>query len=250
MKNWILILFLALSGSILAQDNDSLFNQASQDYANGNYNDAINKYEQILANGEASANLYYNLANAHYKLNHIAPSIYSYEKALLLAPNHQDAKNNLVFAQNMTLDAIDNLPKSSLSKIVNGIISKLSFNGWAWVAVLASFALVAFFLLYYLANRATRKRIFFSGFVVGLLVMISSVVFAYLQFDIQEKKQFAIVFAEETDVLAEPNTSSSNAFTLHEGTKIKILDEFNGFAKIELTDGRQGWMKENDLKEL
>ncbi|SHI64544.1 TPR repeat-containing protein [Mesonia phycicola] len=250
MKNWILILFLALSVSILAQDNDSLFNQASQDYANGNYSDAINKYEQILANGEVSANLYYNLANAHYKLNHIAPSIYSYEKALLLEPNHQDAKNNLVFAQNMTLDAIDNLPKSSLSKIVNGIISKLSFNGWAWIAVVASFILVAFFLLYHFANRATKKRVFFSGFVVGLLVMISSVIFAYLQFDIQEKKQFAIVFAEETDVLAEPNSSSSNAFTLHEGTKIKILDDFNGFAKIELTDGRQGWMKENDLKEL
>ena len=80
--------------------------------------------------------------------------------------------------------------------------------------------------------------------------MISSVVFAYLQFDIQQKKKFAIVFAEESTVLSEPNPSSLNAFTLHEGTKIKLLDEFNNFYKIELADGRQGWIKENDLKEL
>lgn len=246
----LLIVFLLLSASLFAQDNEALFEQASQDYANGNYNNAIEKYEQILANGETSANLYYNLANAHYKLDHIAPSVYNYEKALLLDPNHKDAQNNLVFAQNMTLDAIETLPKGSLSKIVDGIISKLSYNGWAWLAVVASVILVVFFFLYYFSATTTKKRVFFTLFVVSTLVMIFSVVFAYLQYDIQQKKKFAIVFAEESTVLSEPNPSSSNAFILHEGTKIKLLDEFNNFYKIELADGRQGWIKENDLKVL
>jgi tetratricopeptide (TPR) repeat protein len=250
MKKWFLLLFIVFGNTVLAQDNEALFNEASQDYADGNYKNAIEKYEAILKNGETSSNLYYNLANAHYKLNHIAPSIYNYEKALLLNPANTDAENNLVFANSMKLDAIEDLPKSSLSKIMNGIISNLSFNGWAWLAVIASFVLVAFFLAYYFTRSILQKRIFFSGFILGIVVMLASVTFAYLQYDIQQKKQFAIVFAEESDILSEPNPSSSNAFTLHEGTKIKVLDAFNGFYKIELADGRQGWVKESEVEKL
>ncbi|MAN26345.1 MULTISPECIES: tetratricopeptide repeat protein [Mesonia] len=246
----LLIVFLLVSDCLFAQDNKSLFQQASQDYANGNYEAAINKYESILKSGEVSASLYYNLGNAHYKLDHIAPSIYNYEKALQLDPGYKDAENNLAFAQNMTLDAIDDLPKSSLSKIFNGIISKLSFNGWAWLAVVFSIVLSVCFLLYYLSASVLKKRIFFTGFVVGIIVMIASVSFAYMQYGIQQSKKYAIVFAEESTVRSEPNPQSSNAFLLHEGTKIKILDNFNGFYKIELADGRQGWVKENDLKTL
>ena len=246
----LLIVFLLVSDCLFAQDNKSLFQQASQDYANGNYEAAINKYESILKSGEVSASLYYNLGNAHYKLDHIAPSIYNYEKALQLDPGYKDAENNLAFAQNMTLDAIDDLPKSSLSKIFNGIISKLSFNGWAWLAVVFSIVLSVCFLLYYLSAFVLKKRIFFTGFVVGIIVMIASVSFAYMQYGIQQSKKYAIVFAEESTVRSEPNPQSSNAFLLHEGTKIKILDNFNGFYKIELADGRQGWVKENDLKTL
>ncbi len=246
----VLIVFLLVSGCLFAQDNESLFQQASQDYANGNYEAAIDKYESILKNGESSASLYYNLGNTHYKLDHIAPSIYNYEKALQLNPAYEDAENNLAFAQNMTLDAIEDLPKSSLSKIFDGIISKLSFNGWAWLAVVSSIVLSVCFLLYYLSASALKKRIFFTGFGVGIIVMVASVSFAYMQYGIQQNKKFAIVFAEESTVRSEPNPQSSNAFLLHEGTKIKILDNFNGFYKIELSDGRQGWIKENDLKAL
>ena len=44
----LLIVFLLVSDCLFAQDNKSLFQQASQDYANGNYEAAINKYESIL----------------------------------------------------------------------------------------------------------------------------------------------------------------------------------------------------------
>ena len=64
-------------------------------YNQGKYAEAIDKYKAILETKNHSAALYFNLANAHYKLNNIAPSIYYYEKALQLAPNDPDIKNNL-----------------------------------------------------------------------------------------------------------------------------------------------------------
>ena len=101
----IIILFVCCFSMIGFSQNDSVFSEANTLYNNGKYAEAIDKYESILDSDQHSAELYFNLGNANYKLNNIAPSIYYYEKALLLEPNDKDIQNNLAFAQNMTIDA-------------------------------------------------------------------------------------------------------------------------------------------------
>ncbi|MEX0315389.1 MAG: tetratricopeptide repeat protein, partial [Allomuricauda sp.] len=81
--------------------NTALFNRATEQYNEGEYTKAIESYERILENGEHSAELYFNLGNCYYKLNAIGPSIFYYEKALLLKPNDSEILNNLSYAQNM-----------------------------------------------------------------------------------------------------------------------------------------------------
>ena len=39
-----------------------------------------------LKSGKESAEVYFNLGNAYYKLNRVAPAIYNYEKSLQLKP--------------------------------------------------------------------------------------------------------------------------------------------------------------------
>ena len=68
-------------------------------------------------------------------MNRIAPSVYYYEKALQLSPNDKDIKNNLSFAQNMTIDAIEVLPEVGFSKITNSVINKYSFDDWAKLSI-------------------------------------------------------------------------------------------------------------------
>ena len=114
----IIVLLLSLLGNA---QNEALFNRATDAYNDGDYPKAIEYYTGILENGQHSAELYFNLGNAYYKLNQIAPSIYNYEKALLLSPNDPEIKNNLAYAQNMTLDAIETMPETVLSKIYKNI---------------------------------------------------------------------------------------------------------------------------------
>ena len=85
-----LILCFSLFG--YAQSNH-VFEEANGLYNDGKYSEAIEKYEEILNSNVHSAELYFNLANANYKLNNIAPSVYYYEKALLLEPNDEEIKN-------------------------------------------------------------------------------------------------------------------------------------------------------------
>ena len=114
MKRLIYILISLVSIISFAQ-NDAIFDEANTMYNEGKYAEAIDTYTKILNNDYHSPELYFNLANAHYKLNNIAPSIYYYEKALMLSPNDSEIENNAAFARNMTIDAIDVIPEAGLS---------------------------------------------------------------------------------------------------------------------------------------
>ena len=148
MKVIFAILTIALGVLVNAQ-NDALFAEANTLYNDGKYNEAIEKYEAILESNQHSEALYFNLANAHYKLDNIAPSIYYYEKALLLNPNDEEIRNNLRFAQNMTIDAIDTVPEVGFSRIYKNIVNSFSAAKWAITAVISVFAFVIVFMWYY-----------------------------------------------------------------------------------------------------
>src|SRR5690554_7167718 len=95
---------LLLISTIGFSQSEHLFEKGKDHYKNQEYQKAINAWKGILQNEEVSAELYYNLGNAYYRLNQIGPSIYYYEKALQLAPNDADIKNNLAFAENARIE--------------------------------------------------------------------------------------------------------------------------------------------------
>ena len=230
--------------------NDALFNRATTFYNEGEYEKASENYFKIIENGEHSAAVYYNIGNCYYKLNQIAPSIYYYEKALLLKPNDREIKNNLAYAQNMTLDAFEALPETSLSKLYKNITGLLSFDQWSYASVFFVFLFILAYILFYYLRYSSHKRIAFIASITSLFIAVFCLVLALVQFRDFEAEMPAIVFSEELIVKSEPNNRSSQAFLLHEGTKVYILDELNDWKKIELKDGKTGWVPSNEIKLL
>lgn len=248
MKYFIYI-FLLAAGSLFGQDKN-LFEQATKAYAEGDYKAAVENYEQILESGKTSVAVYYNLANAHYKLDQVAPSIYYYEKALQLRPNDEDVKNNLAFAQKMTIDAIEPIERTDLSKMVNKVIASFGYDSWAWTAVVFSILFALLILGYYFASTSKRKRLFFVPAIGCFVLAILAVIFANSRYTMQQNNQFAIVFAQEAPVKAEPSARSDQVFLLHEGTKVKVKEDFGDWFEIKLVDGKQGWIKKEKVRKL
>lgn len=246
-----LILFLSLFTMLLCSaQNEKLFDQATTAYNAGEYEKAIGFYADILADGEHSAALYYNLGNAHYKLNEIAESVYYYEKALLLDPNDEEIKTNLSYAQNMTLDAIDTIPETGIAKLYKNITGKLTFDQWSYLAIAAMFVFVLLYIAFYNFNYSARKRWAFIGSLLALFICAIAILFAFVQRRDFNAKQPAIIFVTESTIKAEPNETSTQLFVLHAGTKVNILEELNDWNKIRLTDGKTGWILKNELKPL
>ncbi len=244
------LLCLLTTVETLHAQYDQYFKEGNALYNKGSYAEAIAVYQKVEASDYESAALYYNLGNAHYKLNHIAPSIYYYEKALLLSPDDEDIKNNLIFAQNMTLDAIDVLPQTGFARLFDRLLRIFGYNGWAMVAVIGSILFVICFILYYYATITKRKRLFFALSIVFLSIMVLSLAAAFRQYDIDKKDRPAIIFATESRVKADPNLRGEVAFILHEGTKVQVLEEYEGWKKILLADGKIGWIPDEDIKEI
>jgi len=95
---------------------------------------------------------------------------------------------------------------------------------------------------------AGRRTGFFAGIVT---LMISA---ACLTFSIWQKNEYmtaddAIVMRPVTSVKSSPSSEvSKDLFILHEGTKVKIIDEVGAWKNIELADGRQGWLHSEDIE--
>jgi len=249
MKSILTFLLILISFSAQSQ-NQALFDKANDAYNEGDFNTAIENYLAILEKGQHSAELYFNLGNSYYKLNQVAPSIYYYEKALLLKPNNSEVRNNLAYAQNMTLDAIEIMPETGLSNIYKNVTSFLSFDQWGYMAVLFMMLFVLLYLGFYFLKYASQKRIAFISSIVSLVIALVSVVFAFLQYSDFNADQPAIVFDNEVKVSSEPNKRSQVVFTLHEGTKLNVLEELKDYKKIRIADGQTGWLTSDSIKLL
>ena len=78
-----LIGFVAILFMLFSAQAQIEWETANKAYADSEYELAIRSYENMLENGQSSFELYYNLANAYYRLNRYADAVLNYEKALL-----------------------------------------------------------------------------------------------------------------------------------------------------------------------
>ena len=77
-----------------------------------------------------------------------------------------------------------------------------------------------------------------------------SFAFAYTGFNYTEHNKPAIIFVQRASIKDAPTPNANEAFELHEGTKVLILEQVDRWQKIKLADGKIGWIIKTDLKAL
>ncbi len=249
MRNLIIYILLSISFQ-LTWSNNELFDQGNDAYAEGNYREATRIYKQIIEDGQVSSELFYNLGNAFYKQQKVAESIYYYELALMIAPTNTSAKNNLLLAENRKVDEIEVSEASEFELQKENIIFALEQDQWAQLAITGSFLTLLFFIGFLFARKPSTKRISLTFSVLFLFLGFGFFVLANQQLKVIDSKRYAIVFAEEVDLLNEPNIRSNKSFTLHEGTKVKIEEEFKDFTKVRIANDNTAWIQSDKIKEL
>lgn len=244
---YILLLNVMLFASSFSFANKDLQTKAEKAYGEKNYKEAIIAYETILKEGLISYKLYYNLGNAYYKNNQLGKAIYNYELANKLMPNNEDVKTNLKIANEKTIDKIESKENFFIVAIKSGLVNSLSTNGWAWVSIFSLSATLAFAFLFFVSHKIAFKRIgfFLSG--ISLIVFVSSMILGFTAMEDKQVTNFAIITNRETKIHEEPSVSSKSKFSLHEGTRVSVLESNPDWTNIKLENGNEGWVKTIDI---
>ena len=229
---------------------ENIFSEANELYNKGSYIEAINNYKVIINNDFHSAELYYNLANAYYRLDSIASSVYYYEKALQLNPNDREIIDNLALVNKTLVDEIDPITTPLIESILKSLSNIFYFETWGYISIFFSFLIVALFLSYYFANSSRIKRLTFVLLCVSSILMLASLINGNKGYDNYVNNEYAIIYSYETDLKTEPNFRSETLFMLHEGTKVQVIENYNNWIKIRLVNGQVGYIQLIDVKIL
>jgi hypothetical protein len=167
-----------------------------------------------------------------------------------LAPDDVDITNNLKFAHKLTIDEVKEVPKVGFAKLLRDFTGMYHFNTWAWISVVFGLLFLGFFIGYYFSSATLSKRIFFIGMFVWIVLLLVSLGAAIFEKNHFINERPAIVFAEVSEVKSEPQKGSPTTFILHEGTKVFVEETLGKWKKIELTDGTEGWIENEAIREV
>ncbi|GAB4135466.1 MAG: tetratricopeptide repeat protein [Ignavibacteriales bacterium] len=245
-----LIFLLIMNFAMFGENINELFNRANRRYQSKEYDKAIELYNHIYSKGYVSAELFYNMGNAYFRLNKLGYAILFYEKANKISLNDEDIQFNLKFAKAKTVDKLDEVPTIFLTLWWNSIISIFTYSGWAIVIIITWILFLISLGLYFLSRKLLYKKygFYFSSILFALLLFFA--VIFYSSYSQETNTNYGILTDEMTIVKQAPDSQSSDAFIIHQGIKFSFEDRVNNWTKIKLTDGKVGWIENSTFQKI
>ncbi len=239
-----ILMLMPLSANAITKQN------ADDEYAKGNYQQAIKDYQEILKAG-VSSEIYYNLGNAYYRTDNITQALLAYERALQLSPGDNDIRFNLQYARSKTIDKITPETEMFFVTWYNSLVNFTSVDRWANTAIVSIVMALLLILVFLFAPQMWARKSGFYGSAVFLLLFAFANLFAFQQKHEFETKQGAIVIAPTVNVKKTPAASGTDVFVIHEGTRVDITDRcMKQWRGVKLADGREGWLKTSQIEEI
>lgn len=248
-KTMVLFTLLAIMLSILPANAVTKQN-ADAEYQKKNYQQAIVDYNELLKKG-VSADIYYNLGNAYYRVDNITQAVLAYERARLLSPGDGDIRFNLEMARSKTIDKIT--PESEMFFVTwyKSLVNLMSVDGWAAMAIVCLIVSIVAVLLYLFSAKMFARKLGFYGGILFFVLFLLSNVFAFQQRSLLLNRTEAIITSPSVTVKQGPSANSGDSFVIHEGTKVDILDKsLKNWWSVRLADGREGWVAANQLEQI
>lgn len=230
------------SKSLSADEADKLAHE-------GNYSDAIDAYEALIAAGNESAGLYYNLGYSYFKSGSLGRAILNFERAKRLDPADPDVEANLQQAYALT-DKMESVDVPIVERFWLAIAGAFSSDGWAWLFILFFFlALAGVAAFLFLDSVAMRKTGFFSAIVFFVLAIVS------VSLSLESRSETidcsrAIIMSQSADLSTSPDKNGVCMTVLHEGTDVTIVDTLGDWVEVRLRDGNIGWLRLSDIEKI
>lgn len=247
----------------LAETDASVSNlaeQADAAYSAEDYTKAINLYKESISQEGTSSEIWYNLGNAYYRTDSLAKAILSYERALILDPTNEDARQNLEFVNTKIIDAkADNSSYSTI--FIEKTMQLMNANSWAIITLLLFILLLGLIAGYIFSNSVLLRKIYFFGGLVCLGLTSICIAITISVASQMTNHNRAVIMSESARLSTSPSTpinSSQQAFLLHAGTVVTVLDSVatpldpntKMWYEVEVDNEHRAWIDKNDVEKI
>lgn len=244
-----LLLFAVVTGPATAAEVSreqaaERFTAANAAYREGDYARAQSDYQAIVDAGWESGAVYFNLANAYFKLNELGEAIAYYDRALRLRPRDADLRANANFARSLVPSDTEDAP-ALWQRLWQGHLDFYSRDEMA--VILLMLLLIAGGVHVAAVYRGWPRRRVRSGlllmglvFLVYLLGLIAKI----------EAGNGRYVVITPTTARFEPRDEATAHYEIPEGRVLRLQKQEGAWARVERADGKTGWVPREDLLEM
>jgi tetratricopeptide (TPR) repeat protein len=245
----LLVLALAWPAAARAQAIDQAWKRGNDATFKGDYDTALAAYVELDRAGVVSADLFYNLGVAYYRKDDLGRAIWSFERAVALDPEAEDARFNLAQARKLAARrADDKLEGAEREPLWIRAVTALTTSTQTWMFLVLY--LGCFALLFVRRRAAEDHRAPLSA--AAALLGVGAAVIGLMLFGraTLDRLPFGIVLPGQVAVKegADPNYRTS--FEVHAGLKLRLLDQEHGWVRVRLANGLEGWVREDTVGRL
>jgi len=226
---------------------------ANQFYEAGQFAQAAQAYEQLVAQGYADAALFYNLGNTYFKQSDYGRAIVNYRRAQQLTPRDADIETNLAFARAQAVDQFEVADDGGLLvQVGQAVQSQITLNELAMIAL---GAWIVFVFLLILLGSARRKGRVYAGLryaAVAAAVVLAVGVLALGSYLYADNSQAGgVIVAAEVGVTSGPGSQYVTEFTLHSGAEVDLVEMRANWIRLALPGGElEGWVPANSIESV
>jgi len=219
---------------------NATFDRANDAYRQGGYQTAVNLYEQLVSDGVAGADLFYNLGNAYYRLDRLGPAIANYERALHLRPGFEAAQRNLDQCLEQTRRALNApLPPAWEQSL-------LFWHYRLTPATSFRLAVASWLLLWMVLGVRLWRPLPYLRRLAAVLALLA-LAFGASSWAKAHPALLAVASEESVPVRYGIGPEETTRFELFRGDRVRVDKRSGGWARVVTANGERGWVKESSL---
>lgn len=254
------IAFVSAAGALAqsaATASDRLIAKADSAYTADNFAQAEVLYMQAMKAGGTSSELFYNLGNTYYRQGNLGKAILNYNRALKLDPTNGDARQNLEFVNSKITDKqIDS--GSYMWSVWQGTVGLFRADTWAIIALVLFALFLGSVAVYVFSSAVTIKKASFFGGMIVFIITVCAVIISFAAANRVNSDSEAIVLVPAARLATSPREARSQAeeaFLLHEGTKVEIIDSISNpsdglWYEVLVGRGERAWIKSDEVERI
>lgn len=236
------ILMLASSATVQAESSAKSFIHGVDAFQKGAFSEAVEAFLPIAESGVENGHLFYNLGNAYLKTEDLGHAIYWYERAKSCIPRNADLRFNLDYARSLQVD--DQPEKDSiLTRVLFFWKDILSARTIQYLALGSNVFIWLGLGLLWFRPSSSIKSLAAGALILFLLITPTAMFQLYSSIFAPQ----GIILPSKASVRSGRSQDATELFLLHAGTRVDVLEQTNGYAKITFGKNMFGWIEQKNL---